>query len=273
MGNTRTIQALALVLLASCKQLSLGGSTTTSASTRGGATTSASPPSASNTSNGESVSADSSARAPSGSGHDKLGVLDVKIGMPLEVPGYTCTKDKRTASGDREDRHCVRFVDERCKGRPTNIGKKRYGEKAPMGCFHDTAGATYLDDVLMQDSHTGATDQARNGRVPLANVHLVGTESTPSKIYRIWYTVAWDDLSNESSKLHKALVQKYGEPRDIHSSKLRWKIDTTELVAHCSSDRACEIIVEDRKFEENVEDAQKEADLQQKRDAAPPPKL
>lgn len=198
-------------------------------------------------------------------------MLDVKIGMPLEVPGYTCTADKRTASGDRQERHCVKFVDDRCQGRPTNIGPKRYGEKAPMGCFHDTSGATYLDDVLMQDPHTGATDQAHNGRTPLANVHLIGTESTPSKIYRISYTLAWDDLLSESSKLHKVLVAKYGEPTEIHGW-MRWKLETTELRAQCGS-TDCTIDVADRKFEENVERAQTEADAAKKRDAAPAPKL
>ena len=194
--------------------------------------------------------------------------------MPIEGrTGYTCTKDKRTASGERVDRHCVKFVDERCKGRATNIGQKRYGEKAPLGCYLDTDGATYLDDVLMQDPHTGATDQAHNGRKPLANVHLIGTESTPSKIYRIWYTFAEDDLLAESSKLHKALVKKYGEPWEIHSSKMTWKIDTTELVAYCTENQACEIVVEDRKFEENVEHEQEEIDAQKKRDTAPAPQL
>ena len=115
-----------------------------------------------------------------------------------------------------------------------------------MGCFHDASSATYLDDVLMQDPHTGATDQAHNGRTPLSNVHLIGTESTPSKIYRIVYTIPWDDLLSESSKLHKALVAKYGEPTEIHGW-MRWKIDTTELKVRCES-TDCTIDVEDRKF-------------------------
>lgn len=209
--------------------------------------------------------------APSGSAHDRLSVLDVKIGMSLDaLPGYACTKDKRTASGDREDRHCVKFVDDRCKGQPQNIGKKRYGETAPKGCFHDTSNATYLDDLLMQDPHTGATDQPHNGRTPLLNVHVVGTESTPSKIYRISYTVARDDLS-ENSKLHKALVAKYGEPTEIHGW-MRWKIDSTELKASCGSTE-CTIDVMDRRFEEMVEREQQEADARTKRATAPEPKL
>src|SRR5690348_4666468 len=97
-----TIRALAVLLLASCGQLSLGGSASADSKTpRKG-------------SSGPSSSS-SSAAAPSGSAHDKLSVLDVKIGMSIDgLSGYTCTKDKRTVSGDRVDRHCVKFVDERC---------------------------------------------------------------------------------------------------------------------------------------------------------------
>ena len=222
-----------------------------------------------------SVSSEQRAMAdPSGGAHDKLFVLDVKIGQPVEKAGCVCTKEKRTASGEREDRHCVQFVDERCKGRPAGIGYKRYGEKAPLGCYYDySSHATFLDDLLMQDPHSGDTSQAHNGRKPLANVHLVGTESTPSQIYRIEYMFAEDDLLAESSKLHKAVVAKYGEPRETHSGKMKWKVDSTELVAQCTQNQNCEIDVEGRKYEENVERAQKEADAQQKRDAAPAPKL
>ncbi|MEZ0311008.1 MAG: hypothetical protein ACAI38_04505 [Myxococcota bacterium] len=215
------------------------------------------------------------AATPSDDPHDKLFVLDVKIGMPIEGrPGFTCDKEKRTASGERQDRHCVKFVDERCKGRPGNVGFKKYGEKAPKGCYLDhSSQATFLDDLLLQDAHSGDTSQAHNGRRPLANVHLVGTESTPSKIYRIHYMFAEDDLLAESSKLHQALVAKYGEPREIHSGKMKWKIDSTELVAQCIPNNNCEIVVQDRKFEENEEAAQKEADAQKKSAEAPAPKL
>lgn len=205
--------------------------------------------------------------------HDKLSVMDVKIGMPLEGrPGFTCDKEKLTASGEREDRHCVKFIDDRCKGLPANVSRKGYGEKAPKGCYLDhSSQATFLNDVLMQDPK-GDTSQARNGRRPLANVHIIGTESSPSKIYKIYYMLPEDDLS-ESSKLHKALVAKYGEPRDIRSGMMKWKIDTTELTAECIAESHCEIIVLDRKFEEAEESAQKEADAGKKRDAAPAPKL
>ncbi len=214
------------------------------------------------------------AAEPAGA-HDKLFVLDVKLGMPLDGrPGFTCTKEKRTASGDREERHCVQFVDDRCKGRPAGIGAKRYGEKAPKGCYLDhSSHATYLDDLLMQDPNTGDSSQARNGRKPLANVHLLGTRSTPSKIYEIEYMFAEDDLLDENSKLHKALIAKYGEPTEIHSGKMKWRLESTELVAQCTPNQNCSIDVEDRKLRENVEDEQNQADAQKKRDAAPTPKL
>ena len=76
----------------------------------------------SNASSGQPGASSSGASAPSGSArsgsaHDSLSDLDVKIGMPIEGrPGFTCDKEKRTASGERQDRHCVKFTDERCKG-------------------------------------------------------------------------------------------------------------------------------------------------------------
>ncbi len=215
------------------------------------------------------------AAEPSGDAHDTLSVLDVKIGMPIEGrPGYTCTKEKRTPSGEREKRHCVKFVDERCKG-SGSLGYKGYSDKPGMGCFLDTSGsqATYLNGLLMQDPHSGDTNQTHNGRKPLTNVHLVGTASSPSMIFRIYYTIPEDDHLAEDSKLHKALIAKYGEPRDIHSGKMKWKIDSTELAVQCLANQNCEILVEDSKYEENVNAAQKEADAQKKRDAAPATKL
>lgn len=217
----------------------------------------------------------SSARvAAADEAHDKLNVMDLKIGMPIEGhPGFTCEKEKRTESGERQDRHCVKFIDDRCKGKPAALGYKRYGEKAPKGCYLDySSQATFLDDLLMQDPNTNDTSQRRNGRRPLANVHLIGTEASPSKIYKIYYMFAEDDLA-ETSKLYKALVAKYGEARDSRPGRMRWKIDSTELEAECTPDSHCQIIVNDRKFEESEEDAQKEADAQKKRDAAPAPKL
>jgi hypothetical protein len=82
-----------------------------------------------------------------------------------------------------------------------------------------------------------------------------------------------DDLLSEDSKLHKALVAKYGEPTEIHSGKMRWKLDSTELIAQCIDNQNCQIVVEDRNFERNVEDEQREADAKKKRDAAPAPAL
>ncbi len=264
-SNRRVLLLIALTSsLAGCGLVKVNGSTVGSSPASTGA----------NTGNNDSSSTGNSTTEAAGNAHDKLSVLDVKIGMPIDgIPSYTCTKDTRTASGERKDRHCVKFVDERCKGRPTSIGSLNYGEKAPMGCHNDTAAGTFLDGLLMQDSHTGASDQVHNGRRPLANVHLIGTESTPSKVYRIWYMFAEDDLLAESSKVHKALVAKYGEPLETHSGKMRWKVDGTELVAECIPNNNCEIIVEDSNFEENVENAQKEADAQTKRDAAPTPQL
>lgn len=58
----------------------------------------------------------SSAVAQEKSAWDTFSILEMKIGMPIE-------------------------------GKPGNLGFKRYGEKAPMGCHLDySSSATYLDD-------------------------------------------------------------------------------------------------------------------------------
>jgi hypothetical protein len=144
------------------------------------------------------------------------------------------------------------------------------------GCHRDTDGwATYLDMLLMQDPNANANSTAaiKNGRKPLANVHLIGTASTPSYIHRIEYMFADDDLESEDSKLHKALIAKYGPPLTIHSGKMKWKVDSTELIAECEPSQACQIMVEDDKYRDIVEGEQREADAKQKRDAAPAPQL
>jgi hypothetical protein len=266
------MQVLVLVLLASCKQLSLGGSTTTSASTTGG-TTSPSAPS------GERVSADTSAGAPSGRAHDRFAVQDVKIGMPVDGrPGFTCAKqvvDPGLKDQSRKDRHCVKFVDKRCEGRPASIGTKRYGEKAPLGCYLDySASATYLDDTLLQEPNTGDATQRTRGRKPLHNLYITGTKSEPSKIYQIVYMFAPDELT-EDSKLYAALVAKYGEPSSKNPPhEMRWRTENTEVKASCVADQNCQIRVEDSKFEELENRKQEEIDGRTRRQNAPDaPKL
>jgi hypothetical protein len=77
----------------------------------------------------------------------------------------------------------------------------------------------------------------------------------------------------EGSKLRKALVCKYDEPTQGGSLRMKWTINSTELIADCSGSQNCKITVEDRNFESRVEDAQREVDVQKKRGAEPDPQL
>jgi hypothetical protein len=258
-----TLRALSLLLFASCGQL---------ASLKGSATTNVSSPTDASASPGDLVSA----AAPSGgSAHDTFAVLDVKIGMPVEgQPGFTCTKPK--PGKELEDVHCVKFLDKRCAGKPTNIGTLRYGEDAPAGCYLDYSNAaTYLDSSLQQTANTGdTTDPAqRNPRKPLTNLHITGTQSKPSKIYEIWYTFPPDDLG-EDSKLYKAMTAKYGEPSYKNApTEMRWSRDDTKLKAECSRDRQCQILVQDSKFGGLERRKQEEADARARRQNAAAPQL
>jgi hypothetical protein len=193
--------------------------------------------------------------------------------MPVEMDGFTCTK-----AADDEDRHCVKFLDSRCSGRPQNIGVLRYGEEAPLGCFRDySSQATYLDGLLLQESSEVRAGLAGAKSLPerrqLTNLDLTGTKSKPSKIYRMVYTFAFDELT-EDSKLYKSLVAKYGEPSYKNPpNEMRWKSGTTEVDADCSY-LDCTLEVEDSHFEDVENRKQKEADDAARRNNAPtPPEL
>lgn len=208
--------------------------------------------------------------------HDKFSVLDLKIGMPVaSAKGFTCIKERRTQSGERVEPICVKFLDSRCKGKPGAVGVLGYGDAAPRGCHFDpSSGATRLDNVLMQDPHSGASDQPHNGRKPLNNIAFFGTRSDNSKIYRIEYMLDEDDVKSTDSKIYKALVAKYGEPTyPEHSGKVKWKLDGTELVAECRPYFNCSISVTDTNFERLEAAEQEAADKKKKADSAPTPKL
>lgn len=236
-------RALTVFLLASCGQLSLGGSA--AADVRGG------------------------------SAHDAFAVLDLKIGTSVEGhAGFICAK--QDPGKDLEDTHCVKFLDSRCAGRPMAIGEKRYGAKAPLGCFFDYSNqATYLDGTLQETPNTGDTSDPnqRNPRKPLMNVHIVGTASRPSKIHRISYTFAPDDLGADS-KTYTALVAKYGEPTyKKPPNEMRWSRDTTKMNVDCDPTRQCVLLVEDDKFDDIERQKQDEADARGRRQNAEAPKL
>jgi hypothetical protein len=204
--------------------------------------------------------------------HDRFSVLDLKIGMVVTGrSGFVCAK----ASGNtgREDTHCVKFVDSRCANQPTKISVLRYGESSSAGCHFDpSSNATRLDNKLMQTANTGDTTDHTPIRKPLENIHIIGTQSEPSKIYAIRYMLGFDELT-EDSKLYRAMVAKYGEPSYKNPpNEMRWRGDDTKLTASC--DRIhCEIFVEDSRFEDFERERQAEADGKARRETATAPNL
>ncbi|MBL8952075.1 MAG: hypothetical protein JNK82_14925 [Myxococcaceae bacterium] len=206
-------------------------------------------------------------------GHDKFSIMELKLSLAIdEQKGFTCEK---VSGKDAQERRCVKFMDPRCEGKATGIGTLRYGETAPRGCYLDPSSvATYLDGKLMQTPNTGDASDKRPILKPLLFLQLVGTASKPSKVYRMRYFVAPDELS-EGSKLYQALTARYGEPSYKNPpNDMRWKHGDTSLRASCTPHRNCELLVEDSKFEQLERKWQEDADAKERQKAAPEaPKL
>jgi hypothetical protein len=210
-----------------------------------------------------------------GDPHDRLSILELKIGMSIQQPGFVCAKDVGPYNGAE----CVKFLDRRCSGKPSNIGPKRYGEHAPRGCFvESSAVATYLDDSLMQQRQevSQGSEKVDPDRYPLVNIHTFGTKAKPSRIHRIVYTMAVDELASgdkaSGSKLYNALVAKYGQPKEIWSGKVKWRAGDTRMEAYCDLGM-CTLEVQDTKFEENENRRQEEIDTKGRQNNAPTPEL
>lgn len=205
--------------------------------------------------------------------HDKFTILEVKIGQPIEgKAGFACDKDDPK---EVKERHCVKFTDPRCDKKPGALGVLRYGETPPRGCFLDvSSAATYLDGKLQQTPNTGDATDKRPILKPLGHLHLQGTASRPSKVFRIWYLVPPDQLTDDS-KLYQALLAKYGEPTQKRPpDDMRWSHGDAKLRATCVRDRNCDLIVEDTKFADNERKWQEEADSKERNKKAPEaPKL
>ncbi len=211
----------------------------------------------------------SSGTESSGNAHDRFSVLGVKIGMPVDGDGFTCEK-----ATDGDDRYCVKFLDTRCSGQPLHVGVKAYSDKAPLGCFFDPSSrGSYLDGALLQESSAVRAGEkgakSHPERRPLTVLLAVGTKSRLSKIYRMEYQFEYDDLTPDS-KLHKALVAKYGEPSS--SDATRWKGDGTEIRVECSY-LNCNLSVEDSHYAEVEDRKQEELDSVARRKNAPTPQL
>ena len=190
------------------------------------------------------------------------------LGIPLEKQaGFTCGPPRGTDGFSTADHSCVKFVDDRCKDRPTKIHHIRSSGDVPReSCFMDEAnGGTYLDRKLLAP--------------PLFAVRLVGTDSKSPLVYQIVYTFAADELTT-TSKLGKALIEKYGTPTSkAEPVKIVWESGEVQLRAECrmiQGDFAktgdfCTLSVEDRTLAVRERDRQAEVDASAREANAPAP--
>ncbi len=201
--------------------------------------------------------------------YDHFAILGNKLGVPLEPQaGFTCGPPRGTDGFTTQNHSCVKFLDERCKGKPTKIHHIRSSGDVDRGqnCFMDEMnGATYLDRTLLSP--------------PLQFIRLTGTDSVASKVFQITYTFAADDLT-EDSKLGKALIAKYGPPSYKNPPiQMSWKMGEVSLGAECrmiTGDHAaqgdfCTLTVEHRELDQKEQERQRVADDAARRAGAPPP--
>jgi hypothetical protein len=150
-------------------------------------------------------------------------IRGVELGLPLAgQDGFTCGPPRGTDGFTTQNHSCVKFLDERCAGRPTKIHNIRSTGDVPRGqsCFmEEFTGATYLDREYTAP--------------PLQAIRIVGTDTDNPKIFEIEYTFAADDVTRDS-KLGKALIAKYGEPSyENPPTQMSWKIGNASLDASC----------------------------------------
>jgi len=185
-----------------------------------------------------------------------------------KVSGFTCGPDP-ASKGFTTYRHtCVKFLDDRCRGRGVKIFHVRTSADLPRGqlCFMDEGnGGTYLDGKYMTP--------------PLSSLAIVATDTTAPVIYEINLTLPADDLT-ETSNLGKALIAKYGRPTYSQPpSTMHWNEGDIHVSATCRTTSGptgeyCTIQVSDTALLDAERSIQKAADDQRRQAQAPPaPKL
>jgi len=199
----------------------------------------------------------------------KFAIQGLTVGQPLgKQAGFTCGPPPGTDGFTTQNHSCVKFVDERCKGRATKIHHLRVAADVPagQGCFMDEfTGATYLDRKFISPV--------------LQAVRLIGTDTSNPLVMTIEYTFAADDLTAESN-LGKALIAKYGPPTSKNDPiQWSWEKDDVSLWAACRTTvgpqgEICKLTVEDRKLDQVERSIQEQANEDAKHKNAPePPKL
>lgn len=196
----------------------------------------------------------------------KFAILGVKLGSELEkVPGVTCGPPPGTDGFSTQNHSCVRFLDARCKAKPTRIHNIRSTADVDKGqsCFmEEFSGATYLDRKITQ--------------TPLSALRIVGTDTSAPLVFQISYTFAADDLT-EDSNLGKALIAKYGPPAYRNPPiSMGWNLGDVQLRADCRgtvgpTGEFCRITVEDGSLDTTERSIQQQADDDARKQSAPPP--
>jgi len=196
----------------------------------------------------------------------KFTLKDIKLGTPLaKLAGFTCGPPPGTGGFATQDHSCVEFLDERCKGKRTEIHHLRSSADLPKGqtCFMDESnGATYLDRKFISP--------------PLSAIRAIGTDTGAPLVYDIAYTFAADDLTSDS-KLGKALVAKFGPPSYSNAPiGMSWTAGDVRLNASCRSTAGptgeyCSLDVSDDELRKTEESIQEDADAQAVKQNAPTP--
>ncbi len=199
----------------------------------------------------------------------KYMLKDVALGTGFyKVSGFSCGPDP-AAQGFTTYRHtCVKFLDDRCKGRELKIFHVRTAADLPPGqtCFMDEGnGGTYVDRKFMSP--------------PLSTLTIVATDTTAPVIYEINLTLPADDLT-ETSNLGKALIAKYGKPTYFQPpTQMRWQDHDVDLSASCRTTvgptgEYCSIQLTDGALLQAERSIQEAADEQRRHAQAPAaPKL
>ena len=134
-------------------------------------------------------------------------VKDISLGTAIDkLPGFTCDADV-----GKYQHTCVKFLDDRCKGRPTHVVSVSFSSDVPkgQGCTYDShSGGTYLDRKITQ--------------APMSAVAAIGTDTPVPRAYELRFTFAKDVLT-QSSNIGKALIAKYGKPDFINEPvQMHW---------------------------------------------------
>jgi hypothetical protein len=199
----------------------------------------------------------------------KFALKDITLDSAFyKVSGFTCGPDPASRGFTTYRHTCVKFLDDRCKGRPSKINHIRTAAEVPRGqvCFMDEgSGGTYLDGAFVSPA--------------MSSLSIVATDTTAPVIYEINLVLPPDDLT-ETSNLGKALIAKYGRPTSYDPPRqMRWDSGDVRLTANCRGTQGptgeyCTIQVTDTALLDAERSIQQAADDDERHSKAPAaPKL